>query len=51
VSTATFFVTSTDRARLICSTCPVRAECLAAALDGNERGVWGGLAEHERRRR
>jgi WhiB family redox-sensing transcriptional regulator len=31
-------------------TCPVRAECLAEALDNEiEWGVWGGLTERERR--
>lgn len=37
-----------ERAKQLCGTCPVRAECLAAALDRNEPwGVWGGeLFEH-----
>jgi WhiB family redox-sensing transcriptional regulator len=31
--------------------CPVRAECLAYALEHDERfGIWGGLSERERRR-
>jgi WhiB family redox-sensing transcriptional regulator len=31
--------------------CPVRAECLAYALEYDERfGVWGGTSERERRR-
>ena len=39
------------RARLICSSCSVRTECLAEALDNRiEWGVWGGLTERERRR-
>jgi WhiB family redox-sensing transcriptional regulator len=34
----------------ICIGCPVRAECLATALDGRiEFGVWGGLTERQRR--
>ena len=38
------------RAKLICSGCPVRTECLAEALDNQvEWGVWGGLTERERR--
>jgi WhiB family redox-sensing transcriptional regulator len=38
------------RARLICSGCPVRFECLAEALDNQiEWGVWGGMTERERR--
>ena len=39
-----------NRAKLICRGCPVRTECLAAALDNNiEFGVWGGMTERERR--
>ncbi|MFF3313608.1 WhiB family transcriptional regulator [Streptomyces sp. NPDC002952] len=38
------------RAKAICTGCPVRAECLADALDNRiEWGVWGGLTERERR--
>lgn len=38
------------RARAICMGCPVRAVCLAEALDNRiEWGVWGGLTERERR--
>ena len=38
------------RARLICSGCPVRSQCLAEALDNRiEWGVWGGMTERERR--
>jgi WhiB family transcriptional regulator, redox-sensing transcriptional regulator len=38
------------RARLVCSGCPVRYECLAEALDNRiEWGVWGGMTERERR--
>jgi WhiB family redox-sensing transcriptional regulator len=34
----------------VCGACPVRAECLAEALDNEiEWGVWGGLTERERR--
>lgn len=37
-------------ARLICSGCGVRAECLAYALSANERhGMWGGLTDRQRR--
>lgn len=37
-------------ARSVCLACPVRAECLAYALDHNERhGVWGGTSPRERR--
>lgn len=38
------------RAKAICMGCPVRAECLAEALDNRiEWGVWGGMTERERR--
>ena len=38
------------RARLVCTGCPVRYECLAEALDNQiEWGVWGGMTERERR--
>jgi WhiB family redox-sensing transcriptional regulator len=37
-------------ARAVCSTCPVRVECLDHALDNDERlGVWGGTSRLERR--
>jgi WhiB family redox-sensing transcriptional regulator len=37
-------------AKLVCSRCPIRVECLTDALDRGERyGVWGGLSERERR--
>lgn len=37
-------------AKAVCAGCPVRAECLAFALEHDERfGVWGGLSERERR--
>jgi WhiB family redox-sensing transcriptional regulator len=38
-----------QRAKAICATCPVIAECAAHALAVREAyGVWGGLTEHER---
>jgi len=38
------------RARLLCSGCPVRLECLSEALDNRiEWGIWGGMTERERR--
>ena len=38
------------KAMAVCGACPVRAECLAEALDNEiEWGVWGGLTERERR--
>ena len=38
-------------AEAICARCPVREACLRFALDtGQDYGIWGGLAEDERRR-
>ncbi|MFF7361262.1 WhiB family transcriptional regulator [Streptomyces sp. NPDC008125] len=40
----------TEDAKAVCRTCPVREQCLRWALDNNQdAGVWGGLAEDERR--
>lgn len=40
------------RAREVCSSCPVSAECLRAAMaDPFTAGIWGGTTEGERRRR
>lgn len=36
-------------AKSLCARCPVIAECLNAALDRNEQGVWGGTTLDERR--
>ncbi|MFA3842974.1 WhiB family transcriptional regulator [Streptomyces aureus] len=37
-------------AKRVCTTCPVKTECLAHALDQRiEHGVWGGMTERERR--
>lgn len=42
---------STLAAKRICLACPVVAQCLAYALEHQERfGVWGGYSERERRR-
>ena len=39
-----------NKVKVICRGCPVRAECLADALDNRiEFGVWGGMTERERR--
>lgn len=35
--------------RAVCSGCLVREECLDAALEGNEQGVWAGTADKARR--
>jgi WhiB family redox-sensing transcriptional regulator len=38
-------------AQAVCQRCEVRAECLAWALEHDQRyGVWGGTTELERRR-
>jgi WhiB family transcriptional regulator, redox-sensing transcriptional regulator len=40
-----------NRAKLICSTCPVREQCLAWAMATDQlHGVWGGKTAKERRR-
>ncbi len=42
---------STREAKRICVDCPVRGDCLAYALENDERfGIWGGLSERERRK-
>lgn len=43
-------IEQTERAIEVCRGCPVRAECLAWALDTcQDAGVWGGLGEEDRR--
>jgi WhiB family redox-sensing transcriptional regulator len=38
------------RAKAICATCPVSAECLTWAIETNQsEGVWGGHTSKERR--
>jgi WhiB family redox-sensing transcriptional regulator len=38
-------------AKVVCDSCPVRAQCLQFALETNqEAGIWGGTSEEERRR-
>lgn len=42
---------STREAKKICRACMVRAECLLAAIETDERfGIWGGLSERDRRK-
>ncbi|MGW1159307.1 WhiB family transcriptional regulator [Streptomyces sp. NPDC002519] len=39
-----------NRAKAVCTGCPVRLECLSYALDNRiEHGIWGGMTERERR--
>jgi WhiB family transcriptional regulator, redox-sensing transcriptional regulator len=33
----------------LCSSCPVRAECLAFALEQEQEGIWGGTTTRERK--
>lgn len=35
---------------VICKSCEVRRECLAFAVKWNERGIWGGVGEKQRKR-
>ncbi len=58
IPTALFFPTGSprlargeeERAKTVCSACPVRARCLAFAFEHDEAyGVWGGLNPEERR--
>lgn len=40
-----------ERSKKMCKVCPVRRECLKAALSGEEDwGVWGGYTAPERKR-
>lgn len=40
-----------DPAKQVCRHCDVRPQCLIYAFrNGEHHGVWGGLAEHERRK-
>lgn len=42
---------SVREGKRVCRECPVRAECLAYAIEHEDRyGIWGGLSERERRR-
>lgn len=38
------------RAKETCAGCPFVKQCLQAALDNNETGVWGGTTTNERRK-
>jgi WhiB family redox-sensing transcriptional regulator len=42
--------TTLERAKEVCSICPVSDACLEYALETNQRsGVWGGTSEKERK--
>jgi WhiB family transcriptional regulator, redox-sensing transcriptional regulator len=45
------YAAQVERAKAVCRRCPVRAECLSEALTNplGGFGIWGGLAEDERR--
>lgn len=39
-----------QRAKRVCASCPVTAQCLSYALHNRqEQGIWGGLTDDERR--
>ena len=43
-------IEQTERAKVVCSRCDVRPECLRWSLETfQDAGVWGGLDEEERR--
>lgn len=40
-----------EYAKSLCAECPVRAQCLADALEhGEQWGIWGGLTTNERKK-
>ena len=54
MDTALFYPTVGEpgtAAKRVCAGCPVAAECLAYAVNlGEHHGIWGGVAEKQRRR-
>lgn len=53
-SESSFFAAQIDKAKAVCVSCPVFAECSTHALTGNggvgeEFGIWAGMTESERR--
>jgi len=48
--TAVPYLDQINRAKAICSRCPVRAECLEWSLaTRQDEGIWGGMTAEERR--
>jgi WhiB family redox-sensing transcriptional regulator len=42
--------TTVEKAKAVCSVCPVIGDCLQYALETNQRaGIWGGTSEKERK--
>ena len=41
---------STKRALEVCSTCPVKLDCLSYSLEWEPFGIWGGMTEGQRMR-
>jgi hypothetical protein len=39
-----------EKARAICSTCPVKKECLNYAIEHECQGIWGGTTDSERKK-
>ena len=42
-------VPETQTAKKICRTCPYTVQCLEWAIEHDERGIWGGTTERDRR--
>jgi WhiB family transcriptional regulator, redox-sensing transcriptional regulator len=49
VGTTGCAVDQTGKAKAVCAACPVRTHCLTYAIETGQEGIWGGLAEDERR--
>ena len=39
-----------NKAKAICSRCPVRLDCLSYAIMYDEEGIWGGMTDEERKK-
>lgn len=39
----------TERAKMLCSACPIASECLDVALKSDTWGIWGGTTQKERK--